>query len=294
MDNIGTVEQVGTPDVILDQSGVNASKKARAYTLTWNNYTEADYGTLEQLAKDSCSDWAFQREVGASGTPHIQGALYFKSPRSWAAVKKLLPSCHIEVARNWQAAKQYCMKSDTAVGKPNVKGKREVKDPLAGRELRPFQQEILDLLLTEPDDRTIHWYWEPNGAIGKTTLAKHICLQHKDAIYVAGKAADMKCAIAELVKNGNPPRICIVDLTRTVEGFTGSLYQGLEEIKNGIFFSGKYESGMVMYDCPHIICFANWEPDTEALSSDRWNVKKIPGVALAQGTPEPPSESPVG
>lgn len=267
-----TVDTVDTPVVILNkETGV----RARAWILTWNNYTEQDTETLTQLAQENCSDYVWQPEVGKEGTPHLQIALYFKSARTFSQVKKMLPKCHIEKARNWNAAKAYCRKEDTRAGETVAKGKIAVKDPLEGRELWDFQKEILELIETEPDDRSIHWYWEPKGNTGKTSLAKHICLKHKDAIYICGKAADMKCAIAELCKAGSPPRICIVDLTRTTEGFTGSLYQGLEEIKNGIFFSGKYESGMVMFNSPHIICFANWEPEVGALSQDRWVIKKI-------------------
>ena len=39
------------------------------------------------------------------------------------------------------------------------------------------------------------------------------------------------------------------------------------------FFSGKYESGMVRYNKPHVIIFANCRPDIEKLSKDRWKVK---------------------
>uniref|UniRef100_UPI004049B2EE hypothetical protein n=7 Tax=Pseudomonadati TaxID=3379134 RepID=UPI004049B2EE len=49
-------------------------------------------------------------------------------------------------------------------------------------------------------------------------------------------------------------------------------YTGIEEVKNGCFFSSKYESEMVLYNSPHIIVFANEEPTYHKLSSDRWNV----------------------
>ena len=46
----------------------------------------------------------------------------------------------------------------------------------------------------------------------------------------------------------------------------------MEAIKNGCFFSGKYESGMVRFNSPHILVFANEPPERTKLSQDRWCV----------------------
>ncbi len=52
-------------------------------------------------------------------------------------------------------------------------------------------------------------------------------------------------------------------------------YQALEEIKDGIFFSGKYEGGMKIFNSPHVICFANFSPAEHKLSGDRWVVEEV-------------------
>lgn len=70
-----------------------------------------------------------------------------------------------------------------------------------------------------------------------------------------------------------PPDIIIYDYTRTQESFIS--YQSIEEVKNGIFFSGKYEGKMIIYDSPWVIVFANYPPELQAMSSDRWIVKEI-------------------
>lgn len=87
-----------------------------------------------------------------------------------------------------------------------------------------------------------------------------------DALFLNGKAADMKFAIAQFVEE-NELKVCLLNFTRTVEERVS--YEGLEAIKDGIFFCGKYESKQVIYDPPHVICFANFLPDKEALSKDR-------------------------
>lgn len=67
--------------------------------------------------------------------------------------------------------------------------------------------------------------------------------------------------------------ICIMDFPRTVEGYVS--YSAIEEIKNGMFFNGKFESSMVMFNTPHIVIFANFLPDTSKLSKDRWVIENI-------------------
>ena len=45
-------------------------------------------------------------------------------------------------------------------------------------------------------------------------------------------------------------------------------YEALESLKNGAMFSPKYESKSKVYDMPHVIVFANWQPDRIGLSID--------------------------
>jgi len=52
-------------------------------------------------------------------------------------------------------------------------------------------------------------------------------------------------------------------------------YGAMEKIKNGFYMSSKYESKPIIRNCPHIICFANFEPDYDKLSQDRWKVHNI-------------------
>ena len=72
---------------------------------------------------------------------------------------------------------------------------------------------------------------------------------------------------------GEYPRNIIIDIPRKLEKFVS--YQGLEEVKNACFFSGKYESGMVVGNNPNLIVFANFAPDYAAMSADRWVVKNL-------------------
>lgn len=252
-------------------------KKSRAWLIVWNNYSEEDLQWVAQWAQNNCSEYALNQEVGEKeGTEHIQGALYLNNARTFVQMKNLFPKCHLEAARSWKDVKKYSTKEETR--KPGTKPiteKPEVKDPLEGRELYPFQKEVLEILEKPADDRSVYWFWEPEGCTGKTSLVKSICINKPGCIFLNGKAADMKCAIAKMMEDGPAPKIVLLGLPRTAEDYTGSLYQGLEEIKDGIFFSGKYESKMIMFDSPHVMVFANWPPCLEKLSADRWKVVEI-------------------
>ncbi len=53
------------------------------------------------------------KEVGESGTPHLQFNLTFLKVMRMSAVKQLFPRAHLEVTKSLTAAERYCMKKDT-------------------------------------------------------------------------------------------------------------------------------------------------------------------------------------
>lgn len=255
--------------------------KYRYFAFTINNPTQSAEETMEDFKKRGAKQMVFQLEVGEKGTPHYQGMVGFANPRYEKAVSKefkmwckALPDAIDRVKY-----KQYCQKERTKEAGPWGFGYKEFKveqNDWATKfitELRPWQQECLNKLLEEPDNRTIHWYWEKTGNVGKTVFAKYLCGKH-NALVVGGRAEDMKCAIARMKKDEKPaPRICIMLLARQSENKCS--YKGLEEVKDGLFFSPKYESDMVVMDSPHVIVFANFPPQMELLSADRWNIVEI-------------------
>lgn len=242
--------------------------KSRLWFITWNDYPS----NYVELITSTAEEWTFQKEVGASGNEHIQGAMKFKNARSFISVQKLLPGCHLEVCKNWNAAVNYCKKIDTAIqGTINTSDTR-VRDAFSDFDLKYkwWQQEIVDIIKTDPvHTRTIHWYYDTIGGVGKTTFTKHLVLQN-DAIVLSGKAADMQYAITCMKVK---PKTIIIDIPRTAEQFLS--YGGIEAIKNGMFFNTKYESKMVVFDNPHIICFANFLPQMDAMSADRWHIVNV-------------------
>ncbi len=245
--------------------------RARHWFMTWNNYSEDSIDVL--LAIGGLVKYVIQEETGVGGTPHLQGVLSFREAKLFSTMRGVDSHIHWEVCRNVMAAKNYCSKVETATGKRWVKGYRvdkKVVDPLDGKILYDYQSDIIDMVRGVANDRHIMWYWSDKGAIGKSSLCKHLCMKY-DAILVGGKFRDAYYAIADKLKKNGDPDIVIFDIPR----FSGNKvsYVAIEGIKNGCFFSSKYEAGMVLYNTPHVIVFANQPPERSALSRDRWVVK---------------------
>lgn len=256
-------------------NGNTSNIRARVWLFTWNNYTEEDKKNIQEWTKKECSTYAINPEVGENGTPHLQGYIEFKNPRHFNALKKLYPKIHWEKARNKEAALEYCKKSETQVGECFTNTRRPVKDPLNGRTPKPFQKDVIDLLEIEADDRKIIWMYDLVGGMGKTSLAKHLCIKYPNKIlYITGKANDVKYGIKTFLDNKeNDLYMCIFDFCRSSESYIS--YQAIEEIKNGIFYNTKYESCMVTFNNPHVVIFANFKPDETKLSKDRWDIRNI-------------------
>ncbi len=219
--------------------------------------------------------YIFQLESGEKKTEHLQGCLELTNNMTLSALKKKLPTAHLEPCRDWKSSIKYCQKADTRIDGPWTK-EVQIERPLKLlTEFRPWQQKVVDSIEKEADDRTINWYWESEGGAGKTALAKWICAK-KNACVVSGKGNDCLYAIANW-QNKND-LVVIFDFSRMTEEFIS--YMAIEKIKDGIFFSGKYESLMIMFNSPHVLCFANFPPQVEKLSLDRWNIVHIGDTTL--------------
>lgn len=249
--------------------------KSRIWLCTWNNFPE-DWQAI--ITSCGAVEYSAQKEKGKDAEKeHIQFAVRFENPRNFTAMQDLFKGAHIEPAKNWVKAKQYCMKKDTQVEEGIVsKPQLACKDPLAGKVLRPVQQQIVDIIKSETEDRFIHWFYDSQGNIGKTTLAKSLCLNDSSMVALGGKSADMRYGVQALVVKGKPPRTVFMNLARSIESFVS--YQGIEEVKDGFFFSTKYECGMVIYDSPHVIILSNFLPDTATMSPDRWKIWECKGI----------------
>lgn len=245
---------------------------AKNWFFTLNNYSDNDISIL--LNHPDINKYCFQEEKGENGTPHLQGCIEFKT-KVRPVGKFENKGFHWEKTKSVKAAIEYCSKIDTRNGKTYNKG-YIIPKPLKlikSEQLYEWQLFIMDILKSEPDDRSIYWFYETVGSVGKSQFAKYVAVTMQ-GIYLSGKAADMKYALVKYNENnGEFPEIVIIDIPRyNIDYLT---YGGIEEIKNGIFFSTKYESTQAIFNSPHVIIFANSPPKLENMSMDRWNVYRI-------------------
>lgn len=255
--------------------GNTISLRARRWCITLNNYTDDELNTINTTFSERKYKYIIGKEVGSeNNTPHLQIYIESKNAISFNTLKNICQRFHIEKAKgNKEQNLTYCSKENNFITNFVIKSK--IRDPLENKPLYPWQNNIIDIINQEADLRKIYWFWDIKGGSGKTSLAKHICLTRPNqTLFLNGKGADIKYGVKSFIDNDeNELKICIFHFTRSVENYIS--YEALESIKDGIFYNSKYESGMVLFNPPHIICFANFEPETSKLSEDRWVITEL-------------------
>lgn len=91
---------------------VSSRVPSYAWCFTWNNYPE-DLSSFFSVLQDKCDYYVVGKEVGESGTRHLQGYIRLKTRCSFERVKSecLNTQCHIEKARGAAGVnRRYCTK----------------------------------------------------------------------------------------------------------------------------------------------------------------------------------------
>lgn len=93
------------PEPAIDQSGTS-----RRWCFTLNNYDERDETVIQTDVKFLYV--VYGREVGASGTPHLQGYIHVKQPVRLSALRVEYPRAHWERAKGSETQNRaYCTKA---------------------------------------------------------------------------------------------------------------------------------------------------------------------------------------
>lgn len=248
----------------------NQVPKRKNHFFTWNNYTEEQIGGLLSFFDIHAIKYAFQEEIGPeTGTPHLQGMVMFKDEKR-STVWDPHSKGHWEKLKDTSGKYQLKDESRKPEGRQWTKGfPKPIK---IIQDLYPWQKKIEDIILSEPDDRTVHWYWEATGKVGKSAFVKYCVVKHKVLFCDGGKKADL----VNLVFNQNMDETtCVMwDLPRVNK--SNISYSTIESVKNGMVCNTKFETGVKIFNSPHIIIFANYPPlDMEGLSLDRWIITEL-------------------
>lgn len=86
--------------------------RGKNWCFTLNNYTEEEVEHLSSLVdNEECSYIIFGKEVGATGTPHLQGFIAFPKRVYLTDIKKRISNtAHFELARMVHESIEYCKK----------------------------------------------------------------------------------------------------------------------------------------------------------------------------------------
>lgn len=261
----------------------DTKQRSRGWCFTLNNYSDEEHESMKLYGHTNTLKFVVGQEVApTTGTKHLQGYYYHKNAQTLAHMKKVNGRAHWEKARGSpDQNRQYCIKTDASAEQAGFEPPRTLQDEIKERLLakyegvvwRPWQQALLDIVETEPDTRTINWVYDPDGNSGKSFLTKYLALTHEVIIADGKKDNIFNQVKTKLIDEEKEFRLVILDIPRSSEGYIN--YGVLEQLKNGLIYSGKYEGGTCLFDAVHVIVFANFEPELKQFSQDRWNIIPI-------------------
>lgn len=260
----------------------------KRYVGTLNNYTNEEIIILDAYcASSKVISFVYGKEVGEQGTPHLQAFFSLKSRTRKDTLNRSLGNRWFLTKANGNDLSQvvYCTKEckfvisqELRVHIPLVVSNRMLMlEEYSGIDWKDWQQSVLTSLANQPNARKIHWFWDTNGNVGKSFLVKFIALTYTSVIISAGKASDVYHQVATMMNpkkgRGRNPTIILMDVPRQSLKYVN--YAMIENLKNGLIASGKYESSQYIFPIPHVYVFANTKPELEMMSADRWAVQEI-------------------
>lgn len=243
---------------------------AKMWCFTWHN---PNMEMVELVENFRGFDYIVGNENGQSGeTPHYQGAVRHKT-LSFRPMEKfgLSKEIHWEKCKgSWEDQLRYCSKEGDYKTNCEVPRVRE----LPKIELYGWQLEVKRHFEAHEgeDPRSIYWVWSEMGNRGKSSMVRW--LVRNGALICGGKTSDMKYLVVKYHQtHGVWPHTIVVNVPKKMKDFLS--YQGLEEIKDGVFASTKYECETVEMPHPAVYVFANFPPSGEDMSADRFIVTNV-------------------
>ncbi len=160
----------------------------------------------------------------------------------------------------------------------------QLKDEMENCILKKWQKVALEKL-TGQDDRKITWVVDTVGNRGKSFLSRYLIAKHNAFYSRNGKNAD-------IIHAYEYQEYIIFDFPRSAEEYIN--YGIIEQFKDGILFSPKYNSHTKIKRGAKIICFSNFHPDETKFSMDRWDIYDISDfVSEVVGNTMPPLLNPL-
>jgi hypothetical protein len=241
---------------------------AKRWCFTLNNYLEEEHSSIVLQFQSVANLWVIGDETGENNTPHLQGYVEFK--------KKVRPLGMFETKRiHWEKCKgtreqnvEYCTKQKVL----SSHGLPEKLETII--EFYPWQAECLSIFNTEPDHRSIHWFYSKQGCTGKTEMVRYFNIKYNIPFSYGGTCSDIMNLAFNNIKSCKAFIFC---LTRSKKNHVS--YNALEQLKDGLISNNKYETGCFTIKRPHVFVFANEPPEEDEeelyMSKDRFVLHQI-------------------
>lgn len=244
-------------------------RKYWAFTLFYETETEVEI--VETALQESTDKFIIGRETcPTTNRKHLQGFIAFKGKGKRFSQIKNMYKWHLEACKGTEEQNiKYCSKEKNYTTHGYPLPVRTITN------LRPYQQAVVDIVKSEPDERVVHWFYDLIGNVGKSALCKYLIVKHNAILITNGKKADIANIIfnaKNIIETGKANTV-VIDIPRS-EHNTCS-YNAIEEIKNGMIVNTKYETGSFVFNSPHVLVFSNFYPDVRKLSMDRWRIYNI-------------------
>lgn len=140
-------------------------------------------------------------------------------------------------------------------------------DYKAIEQLRDWQQHVLNRIAGVPDPRRIHWYVDPDGNNGKTTITDELVAVH-GAVEWKPLGRDRDCSYTLLQAcHKRAPKLIVCDLE--AGEYKNVCWAAMERAKNGKCMTDKYEGGRYVGQRPHMLVFSNETPKGAPLTAER-------------------------
>jgi Putative viral replication protein len=287
--------------------------RGKNWCFTLNNYSEEDVDNLQNLVgTHECVYIIFGKEIGESGTPHLQGFVSFSKRTYLTEVKKRVSErAHLELSRMVPESIEYCKKDGDIFEDGSIpigQGKRsdiddfkiDVKSGLLNHKFirekhsivyAKYKSFVMEYVIDNTPSPVIPSYqlhdWQ------KDLLEK---LEHdpddRTIIFIVDTSGNngktwfahwyssthSDCQVMCPGKRADMAYILRTDIRVLILDAPRSKqgefiqYDFLEDVKNGYCFSSKYESSIKHFKSPHLVVLMNEPPDLTKLSSDRFDI----------------------
>jgi len=240
---------------------------SKYWCFTWNNPL-----TKTLVLPGGATYLVYQVEKGASGTPHLQGYIEWKSQKNLAGARKWLPEAHWEVRKGTsQQAADYCRKTEGRQEGPWEFGAMSVSDQGKRTDLVEFTAAIRDgasdsdLLGAYP-----HLFYKHGKMLEKVRMAFPPKARERKVILCVGPSGTGKTTFARSLGTQGEDLV-VVPVTKDMwfDGCQGKRVVVLDDFKGGYRLEHLLR---LLHPFPEMVAikggFALWNPEIVVITSN--------------------------